>query len=84
MEFHEQPDWQRTVGQFVEIRLHGETLRTGTVEAVMPGNSILWMAAEGPATRQMVERAAGHRVFARYSWNAGSNIGGVTAKGRPE
>lgn len=46
MEFHEQPDWQRTVGQFVEIRLHGETLRTGTVEAVMPDNSILWIAAK--------------------------------------
>jgi hypothetical protein len=34
MNLHRQPDWQRALGQYVEIRLGGQTVRAGTVEAV--------------------------------------------------
>jgi hypothetical protein len=70
MDLHLQPDWQRTLGQFVEIRRYGKTVRTGTVEAVMPDNSILWISAAGPYSREMVERAEDCQVYTRYPWDA--------------
>lgn len=66
---HAQPDWNRLLGQRVEIRKDGSLLRTGIVDAVMPDNSILWLSAEGPWPREMVERSGGNVVFARYSWD---------------
>jgi hypothetical protein len=64
-----QPDWQRALGQFVEVRRHAEIVRTGMVDDVMPDNSILWVSADGPFHRQMYERAEGFQVFARYPWD---------------
>jgi hypothetical protein len=65
-----QPDWHRALGQFVEIRLNGQTLRSGIVEAVMADESILWISSDGPNTREMVERIDGKQVFARYPWDS--------------
>lgn len=70
MDLHMQPDWQRALGQYVEVRRHGEIIRTGTVEDVMPDNSILWISAAGPLPRQMYERADGYKVYARYPWDS--------------
>lgn len=69
MDLHLQPDWQRALGQHVEVRRHGEIVRTGTVEDVMPDNSILWISAAGPFPREMFERAEGYEVYARYPWD---------------
>jgi len=69
VDLHLQPDWHRALGQYVEIRLHGKALRNGIVEAVMPDGSILWISAEGPHGREMIERAEGKQVFARYPWD---------------
>lgn len=69
MELHAQPDWQRALGQSVEIRRNTEVIRSGVVEAVMPDNSILWIAATGALPRIMFERSEGHEVYAYYSWN---------------
>lgn len=69
MELHLQPDWQRALGQHVDVRRRGETVRTGTVEDVMPDNSIVWISAAGPIPREMFERAEGYEVYARYSWD---------------
>lgn len=69
MDLHLQPQWQRTVGQLVEIRRDGTSLRSGVVEAVMPDDSILWIAADGINPRQMVEKSDGNQVYARYSWD---------------
>lgn len=66
--FHLQTDWLPLVGQDVEVRLHGETLRQGTVDAVTLDNSILWLAAEGEHGRAMWERAEGYTVWVRYKW----------------
>lgn len=70
MDLHLQTDWRRALGQLVEIRLQGQILRTGIVEAVMPDQSILWISAEGHHPREMVERADGKQIFARYPWDA--------------
>lgn len=69
MELHLQPDWQRALGQYVEIRRNGLTVRVGTVEEVMPDNSILWISAYGAELRQMVEKSEGNEVFTRYPWD---------------
>lgn len=66
---HLQKDWQRTLGQYVEIRIKGETVRRGLVDAVMPDNSILWISAEGAYQRTMVQKTDGHQVFCGYSWS---------------
>jgi hypothetical protein len=68
MSLHLQPDWQRTLGQDVEIRVCGKPVRTGTIEAVMPDNSILWISADGADSRQMLARADGYEVYTRYPW----------------
>jgi hypothetical protein len=69
MDLHLQSDWQRALGQFVEIRQQGQTLRSGVAEAVMPDNSILWIAFDGALPREMVERADGKQVFVRSPWD---------------
>jgi hypothetical protein len=66
MDLHLQPDWQRALGQRVEIWRGGKLVRVGTVEAVMPDDSLLWISAEGTALRQMVPRADGYQVFAHF------------------
>jgi hypothetical protein len=67
VDLHLQPHWQDMLGLYVEIRLQGRTVRVGTVDAVMPDDSILWISAEGPYPRQMVARADGFEVFAPYA-----------------
>jgi hypothetical protein len=61
-----QPNWQRTLGQRVEIWWGGKLFRKGTVEAVMPDNSLLWISAEGNASRRMISRHDGYRVYTHF------------------
>ena len=66
MDLHLQPDWQRALGQRVEIWQAGRLVRRGTVEAVMPDDSLLWISAEGTSPRQMVFRHDGSQVFTHF------------------
>lgn len=66
MDLHLQPDWQRALGQRVEIWNHGKFVRKGTVEAVMPDDSLLWISADGVAPRQMLFRYDGHQIFTYF------------------
>lgn len=66
MDLHLQPDWQRALGQRVEIWKDGKFVRKGTVEAVMPDDSLLWISAEGASSRQMLPRYDGYQVFAHF------------------
>ncbi|UZX04726.1 hypothetical protein F8G81_20575 [Arthrobacter sp. CDRTa11] len=66
MDLHLQSDWQRALGQRVEIWKDGRFVRKGTVEAVMADNSLLWISAEGTSSRQMVPRYDGYQVFAHF------------------
>jgi hypothetical protein len=58
-----QTDWRPLVGQTVEVRRHGDHVRSGTVDAVMEDNSILWIAFGGAHHRTMFERAEGFTVW---------------------
>ncbi len=66
MDLHLQPDWQRALGQRVEIWKNGRLIREGTVDAVMPDCSLLWVSAEGTSLRQMVSRDDGYQVFTHF------------------
>jgi hypothetical protein len=66
MDLHLQPDWQRAVGQRVEIWKDGKFVRQGTVEAVMPDDSALWISADGFSSRQMLLRCDRYQVFAHF------------------
>lgn len=66
MDLHLQPDWQRSLGQEVEIWKGGRLVRRGTVDAVMPDDSLLWISGEGSSLRQMVSRFDGYQVYARF------------------
>lgn len=68
MELHIQPDWRPLIGHTVDVKLNSTTIRTGTVDAVMEDNSILWLAPAGADTRVMVERADGYTIWIRYKW----------------
>ncbi|MFJ5699929.1 hypothetical protein [Arthrobacter sp. NPDC093139] len=66
MDLHLQPDWQRALGQRVEVWRGGKLVRKGTVEAVMPDDSLLWISAEGNSLRQMIFRRDGYQVFTHF------------------
>jgi len=70
VDLHLRPDWQRTLGQYVEVRRDGQVIRTGTVVAVMPDSSILWISVDGVFPRQMVERIEGYQIYSRYPWDS--------------
>jgi hypothetical protein len=66
VDLHLQPDWQRAVGQRVEIWKDGKFVRKGTVEAVMPDDSLLWVSSEGASSRRIFLRSDGYRVFTHF------------------
>ncbi|WP_284984732.1 hypothetical protein [Arthrobacter sp. efr-133-TYG-118] len=56
-------DWSLAKGQVVEVRHFNLPTRTGLVEDVTADGSILWLAADGPATRTLVDRSEGYEIW---------------------
>ncbi|GAB2724913.1 hypothetical protein GCM10027038_24380 [Arthrobacter bambusae] len=56
-------DWGLAKGQVVEVRHRNIPPRTGLVEDVTADGSILWLAADGPSTRTMVDRSEGYEIW---------------------
>lgn len=56
-------EWSLLINTLVEIRLHGQVLRTGFVEDAMPDSSALWIAADRNGPRQMFEACQGHQAW---------------------
>ncbi|MBT2597687.1 hypothetical protein [Arthrobacter sp. ISL-72] len=56
-------EWNLLINTLVEIRLDGQTIRTGLVEDVMPDSSALWLAADSDNPRQIFEVCQGHQVW---------------------
>lgn len=55
--------WSLLRDTVVEIRLHGQVIRTGLVEDVMPDSSALWLAADSENPRQIFEVCRGHQAW---------------------
>lgn len=68
MAFHFQHEWHPLVGQQVVVRLHGNVVRYGIVDAVTEDDEVLWLNLEGPASRQLFERSEGFEVWIDYKW----------------
>jgi len=56
-------EWSLLINTFVEIRLHGQVIRTGFIEDAMPDSSALWVAADRHGPRQMFEACEGHQIW---------------------
>ena len=56
-------EWHRLDGVPVEIRQRGALVRAGTVEAVMPDSSMIWVAADGPYGRELFLAADNYEVW---------------------
>jgi hypothetical protein len=69
--FHFQHEWYPLVGQQVVVRLRGNVVRHGTVDAVTKDDEVLWLDLEGTAPRQLFERSEGFEVWIDYKWETG-------------
>jgi hypothetical protein len=56
-------EWHRLDGVPVEIRQLGLTVRAGTVAAVMPDSSMIWVAADGAYERELFLAADHYEVW---------------------
>lgn len=59
-----QDDWFQLIGASVEIRLNGETVRTGRVDHATKDSNILWLAQEGNNSRKMIDKVQGYEAWA--------------------
>lgn len=57
-------DWSRLAGAKVEIHRNGHLVRAGIVDAVMPNEAILWLAADHNGNRELFESAEGYEIWA--------------------
>ncbi|MDP9696123.1 UNVERIFIED_ORG: hypothetical protein J2X79_003702 [Arthrobacter globiformis] len=56
-------EWTRLTGAPVEIRKHGEVIRTGTVDDAMPDSSMIWIASDEQSARALYEASEGFQVW---------------------
>ncbi|PTT70780.1 hypothetical protein DBR22_00155 [Arthrobacter sp. HMWF013] len=56
-------DWSRLTGVEVEVHIHGQLLRAGTVDAVMPDATVLWLAADHNGGRTLFEAVEGYEMW---------------------
>jgi hypothetical protein len=56
-------DWTSVRGLTVEVWHATFPTRAGVVEDVTADGNILWLAADGPVTRVMVEKAEGYEIW---------------------
>lgn len=54
-------------GAVVDVYLHDDFHRRGTVEDVMPDSSGLWITGQGPCSREFVDKASGYTVRTEHS-----------------
>lgn len=56
-------EWSFLKGFRVHVLLDNVPVRTGQVEDVTSDGRTLWISAEGPFGRQLVDKTSGYRVF---------------------
>jgi transcription elongation GreA/GreB family factor len=65
---HPEPfnDWKVLTGSEVEVRLHGRTVRRGTVDAATADSRLLWLAADGNESRRLIDKSEGYEVLVEH------------------
>lgn len=56
-------EWRLVQGAIVEVRLGRCLYRVGLVDAVMPDDSGIWLAADGIHSREFIEKARGYSLW---------------------
>ena len=56
--------WRRLIGATVQLRQHGQLIRTGIVDDAMSDSTALWIAGDAAQPRTMYEAAHGIEVWA--------------------
>ncbi|MFJ5957269.1 hypothetical protein ACIQC5_15095 [Paenarthrobacter sp. NPDC092416] len=56
-------DWPALIGGHVQIRKHGEPVRTGIVDHAMADSSTLWLRSSGVQPRRAFVRKEGYEVW---------------------
>lgn len=56
--------WRRLIGATVQIRQHGQIIRTGTIDDAMADSTALWIAGDAAQPRTMYETVRGIEVRA--------------------
>ena len=57
--------WEFTPAARVDVYMNGTHYRRGVVDDVMPDASGFWLAAEGAALREFIDRSSGYQVLVR-------------------
>jgi hypothetical protein len=55
--------WNELIGARVEIRRNLQVVRSGVIEEAMPDSSCLWLAADAPHQRTLIDAAEGYEVW---------------------
>ncbi|WP_461172313.1 hypothetical protein M1D93_15140 [Arthrobacter sp. Z1-9] len=56
-------EWARLIGAPVDIKKHGEVIRTGIVDDAMPDSSMIWIASDEQSSRTLYEASEGFQVW---------------------
>jgi len=57
-------DWAQLIGHTVEVWLFDRFVLSGVVEQAAEDDSVLWIAAEGLATRKLFDKSTGYQIWA--------------------
>jgi hypothetical protein len=68
MALHPHRNWLPLVGHTVQVRIDGQTVLTGEVDAVASDNSMLWLSPGIPFPRMMVQRRQGLELWINHDW----------------
>jgi hypothetical protein len=60
---HRTVQWQSLAGAVVEVYLHDSLYRRGIVDDTMPDASGIWIAADGPSSREFIHKSSGYAVW---------------------
>ncbi len=63
-------EWLPLVGQVVEVRLEGNSIRRGRIDAVTPDDAMLWIAPDGAEARRLYLRNDGFEVWIDHRWES--------------
>lgn len=67
---HLQRAWTPLLGEVIELRKQGTTIRVGRVDAVTADGMILWLEANGADPRTMYEQCEGFTAWIDYKWES--------------
>lgn len=60
---HRYDEWMRLQGTYVEVRLNGQVVRVGTVDAATSDSTMIWLSQDGVDKRILIDKVEGYNVW---------------------